>query len=607
MTATTENSPSATALPTRPTFGRYFTALRVIRLVAAAAVTFTVLPYAWARTLVVYTQMNGGIDRLYLYQLVGGLAAIILLNFHLGSKLRSKRVANGILGGVFFFWTCICLALIVMNNGHAASSWLVFAGFFPATLWVVWVSWMFFMRIRWSVRIGVLALLIAGVLPFARFFEVVGLTGDTRVNFALKSSVKPDALIKSPVGELTSGGLKLVANPKTDFPAFQGPARTAVLPDLTLDPNWGEHPPRELWREPIGAGWGGFAVVGGYAFTQEQRGDDECVVCRRLSSGKEIWKHADKATYKGKPRYEGMGGPGPRCTPTVDDGRVYTVGTTGIFNCLDGGTGKVLWTHNIVTENGGSVAFHGVCGSPLIVGNSVIVAPTGKSSASLAAYDRVTGKPVWCTGINEAAYATPMLASVAGNEQILNYDDRGITAHDPASGQVLWHFDWNVKEPICSQPIANAGAPDQVLLTVGYGRGSALLKVSRGSDGKWSAQPVWETKTMKTKFTTAVAHGDYVYGLDDGIMQCIDLKTGRQKWKGGRYEHGQILLVGDLIVVQTEPGRVVLVEANPNRLTELGTVSALSSQTWNCPTLAGKYLLVRNDREAVCYEVALQN
>jgi outer membrane protein assembly factor BamB len=89
-------------------------------------------------------------------------------------------------------------------------------------------------------------------------------------------------------------------------------------------------------------------------------------------------------------------------------------------------------------------------------------------------------------------------------------------------------------------------------------------------------------------------------------MQCIDLKTGRQKWKGGRYEHGQILLAGDLIVVQTEPGPVVLIEATPKRLTELGTIPALSSKTWNCPTLAGNHLLLRNDLEAVCYEVALE-
>jgi outer membrane protein assembly factor BamB len=610
MSATSENrsapAPSAdSALPTAAP-RRWPTRLNLLRIVAAAAVTFTLLPYAWARTLIVYSQWHS-VESWFVGEVIVGLVVISLLNFHAGLRLRSRQTANLVIGGVFFVWTCICLALIYFNNGIAAPSWLVFVGFFPATLWVVWASWMFFVPIGWGVRIGVLALMIAAIWPFLQFFEVVGLTGDTRVNFALKTAVKPDSQIQSSVGELKKAGFTLVANPKTDFPAFQGADRTAVLPDMKLDPQWSEHPPRQLWREPIGAGWGGFAVVGGYAFTQEQRGEEECVVCREVATGKELWKHADKAPYKDKPRYEGMGGPGPRCTPTVDDGRVYTVGCTGIFNCLDGGTGHVLWTRNIVNEFGGSVAYHGVCGSPLILGTYVIVAPTGKSDASLAAYDRLTGKPVWHTGLSDAAYATPMLAKVAGKEQILNYDDRGLTAHDPADGKVLWHFDWNVKEPICSQPIANAGAPDQVLLTVGYGRGSALLKVSCGSDNKWSTEPVWEAKTMKTKFTTAVAHDGYVYGLDDGIMQCIDLKTGRQKWKGGRYEHGQILLVGNLIVVQTEPGPVVLIEATPKRLNELGTIPALSSQTWNAPALAGKYLLVRNDREAACYEVATKN
>jgi outer membrane protein assembly factor BamB len=604
MTATSENVPAFAPPAAAPR--RWMTGLNIFRIVAAAAVTFTLLPYAWARTLVVYTQWHS-VEWWFLGEVIVGLVVISLLNFHVGMHLRSRRVAGNIFGAIFFIWTAICLALIVFNNGNAAPSWLVFVGFFPASLWVVWASWMFFVPMLWSVRIGVLVLLIAGILPFIQFYEVQGLTGDTRVNFAIKSSVKPDSLIKSSVGELKKAGFTLVVDPKTDFPAFQGAARTGVLPDVKLDPKWSEHPPRQLWREPIGSGWGGFAVVGGYAFTQEQRGEDECVVCRELATGKEMWKHADKAPYKDKPRYEGMGGPGPRCTPTIDDGRVYTVGCTGIFNCLDGGTGHVVWTRNIVTEFGGSVAFHGVCGSPLILGNLVIVAPTGKSNASLAAYDRVTGKPVWHTGLNDAAYATPMVATVTGKEQILNYDDRGLTAHDPADGKVLWHFDWNVKEPICSQPIANAGGPDQVLLTVGYGRGSALLKVSCGADKKWSAEPLWETKTMKTKFTTAVAHDGYVYGLDDGIMQCIDLKTGKQKWKGGRYEHGQILLAGDVIVVQTEPGPVVLIEATPTRLTELGTIPALSSQTWNVPALAGKYLLVRNDREAACYEVDLKN
>jgi outer membrane protein assembly factor BamB len=603
MSATSE---TISAAPAVADAARSATLVSKIRLVLAILITVSVLQYAWARSLVISAQWGWRqVERQFLVQLLVGIVAVIALTFHLAPKLHSRRFIWGVWSAVFFLWTAEAITLLALYNGDSIATWLIFAGFFPATLWVLWAAWMFFMPMRWSVRIGVLIVLIAAIAPYLRFFEITGMSGDTRQNFALRGAVRRDALVASPVGELTTSSFKLVADPKNDFPAFQGPARDAVLPGAKLDRDWSSHPPKQLWREEIGAGWSGFAVVGGYAFTQEQRGEDECVVCREVATGKEIWKHSDKAPYEGKPRYEGMGGPGPRCTPTVDEGRVYTVGATGIFNCLEAATGKPLWTHNIVTENGGSVAGHGVCGSPLIAGNFVVVAPTGKPAGSLAAYDRITGKLAWCTGVNNASYATPMLASVAGVEQILNYDEHGLTGHDPVSGKVLWHFVWNSDQPICSQPIANAGGPDQVLVTIGYGKGSALLKVSCGTDGKWSADSLWENKRMKTKFTTAVAHDGYVYGLDDGIMQCIEIKSGRQMWKGGHYEHGQILLAGNTIFVQTEPGPVVLLDTDPKQLTELGSIPALSGKTWNAPTLAGKYLLVRNDHEAACYEVSL--
>lgn len=598
----------ASSLPIRPNSERVAGSASVaswMRLVLAMLGSLFLL-YPWAYSLVVYSRW-GQIDRRFLYQLIGGLVVVIALNFNLAKRFASRRTAIRALVTVFSLWTIIAVALIVIRNGDLLPAWLVFAGFYPATLWVVWAAWIFFLPMRATIRFGVLVLLLLAVFPFIHFFEANDLTGDTRVNFALRQSVKPDALVKSTVGELTSGGVKLVADPKTDFPSFQGPAATAVLPQANLARDWKSHPPRELWRIPVGAGWGGFSVVGDLAFTQEQRANDECVVCRDVKTGHEIWVHSDQAPYNDKPRYEGMGGPGPRCTPTIHEGRVYTVGATGIFNCLDGATGHAIWKHNIVTENGGSVAFHGVCGSPIIVGHLVIVSPTGKPEISLAAYDRLTGQPAWHSGIDEASYATPMLATVDGVTQILNYTSHGVTAHDPANGKVLWHYDWTNNEGVvCSQPIADAGAPNQVLLTVGYGKGSVLLKVNRGADGKWTTNPIWQNRHMKTKFMTAVLDNGYVYGLDDGIMQCLDVKTGKPMWKRGRYEHGQILLAGDVILVQTEqPGSVVLIEPNPKSLVELGTIPALSSKTWNCLALAGKHLLVRNDREAACYEVAL--
>jgi outer membrane protein assembly factor BamB len=601
MSVVSENAPSLSVSSAGPTSFWRTRAISVARLLVAIGLT-VVLPYAYGRQLVIYSRFEL-IEPRFTAQLVVGLIAVLALTFGLAGQF-SRRTAWVVLGTVFAIWTGFYTFLVFAYNGDRLPAWLVFAGFFPSTLWVLWAAWIFFIPLSWMLRSAVLALLLVATVPYLSLFEITDMTGDTHINFALRSQRKA-AAFDSNAGELSGAGVKLVENRLTDFPAFQGPDRTAVIHNVKLARDWNEHPPRELWRAPSGAGWGSFSVVGGFAFTLEQRGSQECVVARDLKSGHEVWVHKDDAVL---PKQQTMGGPGPRSTPTVSEGRVYSVGATGILNCLEGGTGRVIWSKNILDDNGGSLAYHGVSGSPLIVDEMVIVAPTGRDDASLAAYKRDNGERVWVKGHDQAAYASPMLVTIGTTTQILNNTSKGLTSHDPRSGTALWHFDWaNEEGVICSQPIMNAGAPDKVLLTAGYAQGSQLLKVTRDDKGVWSASPAWDqpSRHMKTKFTTAVLLGDYVYGLDDGIMQCIDVKTGQQKWKGGRYGHGQILLVDDLIIVQAEQGPVVLIEANPKKLVELGKVSALSSKTWNCPALAGKYLLVRNDIEAVCYEVEL--
>jgi outer membrane protein assembly factor BamB len=145
-----------------------------------------------------------------------------------------------------------------------------------------------------------------------------------------------------------------------------------------------------------------------------------------------------------------------------------------------------------------------------------------------------------------------------------------------------------------------------VFVSAGYDVGCVLLHITRGSDGQWSAEPVWATRSMRTQFSNVVIARDCVFGLDSRILSCVDLATGERKWKGERYDFGQVLLVGDLLIVQAEKGDVALVEANPNEFKELGRIPALKDKTWNNPVLSGPYLLVRNDREAVCYELPIE-
>jgi outer membrane protein assembly factor BamB len=290
----------------------------------------------------------------------------------------------------------------------------------------------------------------------------------------------------------------------------------------------------------------------------------------------------------------------------VHDGRVFSVGATGLLNCLDARTGRSVWTVDIQKDTGSENIAHGVCGSPLVVDDRVLVSPTGSRGPSLAAYDSSAGQRVWAAGTRGASYSSPMLTELCGVRQVLAFDSDGVTGHDAADGRPLWHFPWtNGVKTNCSQPIPHAGGSDQVFVSTEYDKGCALFRVDRSADDTWSTHTIWSNNRLKSKFSTPVAVGDYVYGLDSGILACRDLATGTKGWKNGRYGHGQILLAGDLLIVLTESGDIVFVEPSPRQLRELGRIHALDGKTWNHPSLAGPYLLVRNDREAACYELIL--
>lgn len=563
-----------------------------VRLALAWVLTAALLPYAWGRALILFLWI-GRPERQFLLLGVVGLLAVAALTYRLAASFAPGRFTRWVGLGIPLTWAGVYLVLVLFMVGSLVPRLPVYVLMVLATLWIPWAAWMHAWALRPVLRWGLLVLLLALSAIFPAYLEVAGLTGDARVDFAWRWMTAPG---NPDVAAAAGERIALLPGPD-DYPQFLGPTRLGVASETPLARDGQVRPPRLLWRQPIGAGWGAFATAGGYAVTQEQRGPDECVVCYRIADGTPIWVHADPVAFPG-----GLGGPGPRATPTLADGRVYTVGATGLLNCLDGATGRPYWSVHILEDNHAENIAHGVCGSPLLVDDLVLVCPTGANGLSLAAYDRVTGRRIWRGGQHQASYGSPLLTELAGVRQVLLFNAAGVTSHDPASGQVLWHFPWtNVEGVNCSQPVPHAGRPDQVLVSTGYGKGAALFRVTR-EQGAWSLQPVWETRNLKTKFTTPLVHGDHAYGLDDGILACVDLVSGRRAWKEGRYQHGQVLRAGNLLLVQAEDGAVVLVEATPAGHRELGRIEALSGKTWNNPALAGRYLLVRNDREAACYE-----
>ncbi len=466
-------------------------------------------------------------------------------------------------------------------------------------------------------RIALLAVLAVLLLP-AVMFRVRGFTGEIlpviELRFArsqpLQQELTPVETADAPVH---------VA--QTDFLQFLGSGRTGVIAKREFGlPDSAELAP--LWTQGIGEGWAGFAIVGDRCVTLEQRGQHECVTCYRLADGALLWLQQSHARHENR-----VGGIGPRSTPTVADGRVYTQGATGIVQCLDLASGKPIWRQDLLQLAGWSQRRSeeeitwGRAGSPLLVGDLCVVPfggpdsddhwdgstdePGQRQGRSLIALDKSDGSVRWTAGDDQISFASPMLMNLAGTEQIVIVNERSVTGHAIEDGRELWRTSWRGR----SNGAANCAAAlpvDASAFLVGkaYGTGSGVFEVVADGDG-YAAQERWtRSSVLKTKFTHACIANGFAYGLSDGLLECVDLATGKRAWaqpRGDRYGHGQVILIEDTLVVQTEAGEVAFVAARSDRFEELATLPALVSKSWNVPSVAGRYLAVRNDNQAIVY------
>ncbi|HVJ67137.1 MAG TPA: PQQ-binding-like beta-propeller repeat protein [Caulifigura sp.] len=567
-----------------------------IRWWAAFLITFSVLLVAPTRLVIVRMAHSAWEPRLA-WLFVLALAGSIVLTWNLGASMSDpwRRRTRPV---VFGLWAGLIVIGVYFQSGQPTHRLLIALLFAGGLLCVPWMAWLGFAGVPRFRRMAEALAVATGALLLVSAVTVEAMQGDNTIDFTWTWSPPRDMTTvypEPPVPAVITTGF---APTPDDFPQFLGPQRTGVIESKPRPTDWNEHPPRELWRKPVGPGWSGFAVRGDYAFTQEQRAEDEAVTCYRVRDGELMWMTKSPGRFSSS-----MGGIGPRATPTIHaDGRLYTVGATGTLQCLDACSGAVHWSKNILTENGGEDHNHGVCGSPLIVGDLVVVAPTGTASSSLVAYDRLTGERRWQAGQSMASYASPTLLRLAGRDQVLLHTQQVLESHDPETGKLLWEFSWsNANVNNCSEPIVIDADKGRLVVTTGYGVGAALIEVTPG-EPTWNVATLWTSRDMKTKFTTAVRVGEYLYGLDDGILGCISLADGKRKWKTGRYNHGQILLVGSTLLVQAEMGDVALVDPRPQKFVELARIPMLKGKTWNNPTVAGKYVLVRNSEEAVCLE-----
>jgi outer membrane protein assembly factor BamB len=504
------------------------------------------------------------------------LGAIVLIVIAL---IATKRVVHASIAGGGMGFLLFILAIPVMSLALVA--WTVITRRFSTS-----------MR---RVAFVPVILLACGVFTLVR---TGGLTAELDNDIHWRWTKTPEQIMLAQAGDeatsIPTSAPSTASNSDKDWPGFRGPQRDGVVRGVRIKTDWSTSPPVQVWRSAIGPGWASFAVRGGRFYTQEQRGNDEVVSCYDLATGKPVWRHSDAARF-----WESNGGAGPRATPTLSNGRVYSLGATGIVNVLEADTGAVVWTRNAVKDTGVKIPGWGIAGSPLVLNDLVVVAASG----SLIAYDLATGTPRWSGAPGGSSYSSPQLLTKDGVAQILLLSSTGVHSVAVDDGKLLWEHKWE-GTPIVQPAVSTDG---DVFISVSDSSGTRRLGVAHGAGG-WTAEERWTSEDLNPYFNDFVIHNGYAYGFDYSSLSCIELKEGKGKWKGGRYGHGQLVLLKDqeLLLVLSEKGELALVKAAPDQFTELARLPALEGKTWNHPVVVGDMLLIRNDHEMAAYKLPLE-
>jgi outer membrane protein assembly factor BamB len=535
----------------------------------------------------------------FLYAL-GSTALLFLIYF--GWWWSSRRISLG--ERLYGFLIIIGGSALAANLCDPSIGWFGVATSGLPIVLTIWTLWLF-VRNRVAVpgtRLISLVLVGLGLSPLL-LIKTNGVNSDLKPDLRWRWTPSAEDIFLA--GIPRTGSLEPAAGaeiPLTlaqgDWPEFRGIARDGVARGETIMTDWGAHPPKLLWRQRVGPAWSSVIIVGDYLFTQEQRGEQEAVVCYQSSTGKPLWVHEDTARFS-----ESASGPGPRATPTFNAGRIYALGGTGILNCLDARTGTCKWPCDITRDAASKPPMWGFSSSPLVVRGLVIVYGGGDGQKNLLAYRAESGQLAWTAAAGHMSYSSAQLSSIAGQPQVLQLNDGGLMAVDPANGAKLWEHGLAMPGgPRILQP--HVVGESQLLVGSLEGFGVTSVNLAKEKDS-WSLHEPWTSKDLKPEFSDFVVHDGHLYGFDGSFFGCIDQATGKRCWKGGRYGRGQVILLADqgLLLVLSETGDVILVQASPLEHHELGRLKAVEGKTWNHPVVAHGRLYVRNAEEMACYEL----
>jgi outer membrane protein assembly factor BamB len=395
-----------------------------------------------------------------------------------------------------------------------------------------------------------------------------------------------------------------------DWPQWRGPARDGRAPGVGLPAVWPEQPPKPLWSQKVGTGQASPVVAEERVLVlgRPERDREGCF-CLDAGTGKVLWQLVYPCKFKPS---DATAGEGPKSTPTVADGRAYTLGVAGMLHCLALASGKVLWQRDlhadfwgVARDQWGDDAYSTCCGaaaSPLLLGDrAVLVSVGGKKAGAVTAFNRGDGKVLWKSPLTDrSSYASPILATLAGTQQLVAFTGLRMTGLKPTDGSLLWDFPFEAKyEQTMITPVI---WKDRVIVA-GEKKPTVALAIT-STDNTFSAKPAWTNRQLTCYTSIPVVMHDHLVGLNArNQLVCIDLTSGKTAWAGGDFSpHASLVLAGDTLLVLTRTGELHALEANVKKLVRKARWRLLvKPPVWSHLAVAGARFYVKDSTDVICF------
>ena len=425
--------------------------------------------------------LEGGMSSYWMIAVFGPMLACLLLLIWWVTASRATRKER--VFGFFGLIGALGLTLLLVDKTMRGPGTTYLT--LPMGMVIFALCTTFLRRKQPAMRTGVSLLLALAGFAFSVLLRNEGMTGDYALGTHWRWSQSPEASMlaapKPAAGPARADSSKLasaLSNP--EWPGFRGGDRASRSLGTQISTNWAAHPPKQLWKIPLGPAWSSLAVAGSLLFTQEQRGPMETVVCYDADTGRESWKREIEARLE-----DPLGGPGPRATPTLGGGGLFVTGATGTFLRLNPLTGEVVWKQDLTTVAGRKVPMWGFAASPLVTGSLVIVYAGGPGGKGVLAFDTASGSLRWSAAAGSDSYSSPQLSTVAGEQFVLMLSNEGLVFLDPSTGKERLNYEWKFSNYRALQP--RQVSEDTILIPTGMNTGTRAIRVTK-SNGQLAAE-----------------------------------------------------------------------------------------------------------------------